>query len=112
MEVVKSANLVLRFVLELGALASLAYWGATTRLQLAGRILLAIGVPLVAAVVWGLILAPNAPLHVGQVLRFGVEVLVFAAAIGALIARQRLVLVLIFVVLYIINRLLMAVWHQ
>jgi len=80
MEVVKSANLVLRLLLELCALASLTYWGATTKLHLAGRILLAIAVPLVAAVVWGLIVAPSAPMHVGSVMRFGVELLVFAAA--------------------------------
>src|SRR5215218_6778359 len=42
MAVVKSANLVLRLLLELCALASLVYWGATTKLHLAGRILLAI----------------------------------------------------------------------
>ncbi len=112
MDLVKSTNLVLRFLLELCALAALAYWGATTRFHLAWRILLAITVPLTAAVVWGLIVAPGASLQVGFVARFGVELLVFAAAIAALVARHRLVLALILALLYIINRVLMAVWDQ
>jgi hypothetical protein len=112
MELLRSANLVLRFLLELCALAALGYWGASAKPQLAGRILLAIAVPLVAVVVWALIVAPRAPVQVPAAIRFGVELLVFAAAIAALLARQRLVLGVVFVVLYIINRSLMAVWHQ
>jgi hypothetical protein len=38
MDVLKSGNLLLRFALELCALAALAYWGATTTLRLPGRI--------------------------------------------------------------------------
>jgi Protein of unknown function (DUF2568) len=112
MELVKSANILLRFLLELCALAALAYWGATTRMRIAGRIILAITVPLAAAVVWALIVAPGAPLQVGSIARFGVELLVFVAAIAALVARRRLVLALIFGFLYVINRVLMVVWHQ
>jgi hypothetical protein len=38
MEVLRPGNLLLRFALELCALAALAYWGATTTLRLPGRI--------------------------------------------------------------------------
>jgi Protein of unknown function (DUF2568) len=112
MELVDSANLILRFVLELCALAALAYWNATTKVHIAGRIALAITVPLAAAVAWGLIVAPNAPLRVGSFARFGVELMVFAAAIGGLFARPRFMLGLIFALLYIINRALMIIWRQ
>lgn len=112
MELVKSANLILRFVLELCALAALAYWGATTKVNIAGRIALAITVPLAAAVAWALIVAPNAPLQAGSFARFGVELIVFAAAIGALFARNRFVWGLIFALLYIINRTLMIIWNR
>ena len=112
MELVKSANLLLRFLLELCALAALAYWGATAKVRLAARIALAITVPLAAAVAWALIVAPNAPRQAGPVGRIGVEVLVFVTAIAALAARQRFVLALIFASLYIINRTLMIIWHQ
>jgi Protein of unknown function (DUF2568) len=86
--------------------------GATKRFHHAVRILLAISVPLTAAVVWRLIVAPRAPFQVGSVARFGVELLVFAAAIAALAVRHRPVLALILTLLYIINRVLIAVWHQ
>ena len=112
MELVKSANLLLRFLLELCALAALAYWGATAKVHIAARVALAITVPLAAAVAWALIVAPNAPRHAAPVVRIGVEVLVFVTAIAALAARQRFVLALIFAVLYIINRTLMIIWHQ
>jgi Protein of unknown function (DUF2568) len=83
----KSANVVLRFLLELCALAALAYWGATAKVQLAGRIALAIGIPLIAAVVWALVVAPRAPVDLGSGARLAVELLVFAAAIAALASR-------------------------
>ena len=68
-------------------------------MQLAGKIVVAVSVPLVAAVVWALIVAPSTPLQVGSVARFGIECLVFVAAIAALITRQRLALALIFTAL-------------
>jgi Protein of unknown function (DUF2568) len=112
MDLVKSANLLLRFLLELCALAALAYWGATAKAHIAARIALAIAVPLAAAVAWALIVAPNTPRQAGPIARIGVEVLVFVTAIAGLAARQRFVLALIFAVLYIINRTLMIIWHQ
>lgn len=55
----KAANLVLRFLLELGALAALGYWGLHTGSNELLHWLLGIGVPLLAAVVWGLFIAPR-----------------------------------------------------
>ena len=112
MEALKSANVVLRFLLELCALAALAYWGATAKVQLAGRIALAIGIPLIAAVVWALIVAPRAPVDLGSGARLAVELLVFAAAIAALASRHQIVLAVILAVVYVINRSLIAIWHQ
>ena len=112
MELVKSANVVLRFALELCVLAALAYWGATAKLHLVGRIALAITVPLAAAVAWALIVAPGAPLHVGLTARFAVELLVFGTAVAALVARRRVALAVILAVVYMLNRTLMIIWHQ
>ncbi len=47
-----SANLALRFVLELAALAALAYWGFHTGHSLLGDVALGVGAPLLAAVIW------------------------------------------------------------
>jgi Protein of unknown function (DUF2568) len=52
-------NLALRFLLELAALAALAFWGVDTGHSVLGRVALGVGAPLVAAVVWGLFAAPK-----------------------------------------------------
>jgi hypothetical protein len=112
MELLKSANLALRFLLELCMLAALAYWGATTSLQLPARIAIAVGLPLVVAVVWGLLVSPRAPVDLGPPLRLVVEVVIFAGAVVALLARERVVLGVLLALLYIGHRILKAVWHQ
>jgi hypothetical protein len=54
------ANEGLAFVVELLALAALAWWGAETGGGLLVRLLLGIGAPLAAAVVWALFASPKA----------------------------------------------------
>ncbi|WP_405716132.1 MULTISPECIES: YrdB family protein [unclassified Streptomyces] len=54
------ANELLAFVVELAALAALAWWGFATGDGVAARLLLGIGAPVVAAVVWGMFAAPRA----------------------------------------------------
>src|SRR5437764_5435671 len=61
MEVIKTANVALRFLLELCILVALGYWGVQTGQGLLAKIGLGIGVPLVAAVVWGLVEASSSP---------------------------------------------------
>jgi hypothetical protein len=51
---VPQLNLALKFLLELGALAAFAVWGAST------SVLLAVVLPVIAAVAWGLLAAPKA----------------------------------------------------
>ena len=53
LELIKSVNLALRFLLELCALGALGYWGFKTGSTTSSKIGLGLGVPLVAAVVWG-----------------------------------------------------------
>jgi Protein of unknown function (DUF2568) len=45
-----SANLAVRFLLELGALAAVGYWGARTGRTPVSKVLLAAGLPLTVAV--------------------------------------------------------------
>jgi hypothetical protein len=80
---VKGVNLGLAFLLELGLLAALAYWGfqldATTAVQwLAG-----IGAPLALAVIWGLVAAPRARrrLPLSQLVVFKLVVFTLGAAL-------------------------------
>ncbi|MGY1705178.1 YrdB family protein [Geodermatophilus sp. SYSU D00697] len=73
------------FATELGALAALGYWGWVSGGTPTARWLLALGVPLVAAVLWWLFAAPQAVVHVA-VLVVLTKVAVFGAAGAALLA--------------------------
>ena len=108
----RAANLLVRFLLELSALGALGYWGSTTATRLHRRVLLATTAVLAAAVAWMLVVAPNAGIDAGPVVRWAVELTVFgAAALGlARAGRPRLSVVLL--VLYAVNRVLMEVWDQ
>jgi hypothetical protein len=82
-------NLALRFLLELSALYSLGYWGWTQHNGM-GRILWTIGLPLLAAILWGTLRGPGhpgpAPVVVPGWVRLGVEALVFGGGVWALFA--------------------------
>jgi Protein of unknown function (DUF2568) len=76
-------NDVLRFLLELGALAALAYWGFTTGSG-ASAWALGLGAPLAAAVFWGLFVAPKARYPVADTGRALLGLVVFVPATAAL----------------------------
>ena len=88
-------NLALRFLLELAALGAMGYWGWTQHNGF-GRWLWAIGLPLVAAALWGTFAVPDgpsrscqAPVSTSGILRLLLELSFFAFATFALIASQR-----------------------
>ena len=83
-------NLAVRFILEICALAAMAYWGWT---QHAGglRFGLAIGLPVLAAILWGTFAVPNdpsrsgkAPVPVPGVVRLFLELIFFGLAVWML----------------------------
>ncbi len=73
----------LRFVCEMAALAAVAYWGQQAADGVAGIVLAAIAVAVVA-VVWGVFLAPKRRLEVGLPARIVIELAVWVAAALAL----------------------------
>ena len=77
--------LTLAFVAELAALVALGHWGFTQGGSTVTKVLLGIGTPLVAAVLWGLFAAPQAPVRIA-VLALVVKVVVFGSATLALVA--------------------------
>lgn len=85
-------NLGLRFLLELAVWASMGYWGWTQH-KGALRFLLAIGLPLLAMVLWGTFRVPddpgNAPVPVPGMIRLALELVEFGVAVGLLIAAGR-----------------------
>ena len=91
-------NLVWRFLLELMALGSMGYWGWTQH-DGTSRWLLGIGLPILAAVLWGTFAVPhdpsrsgNAPIPTPGIIRLLLELLIFAAAVIALRWSQQLLL--------------------
>lgn len=94
------AKLRLAFALELCALVALGWWGFAVGRVTAGRIGLAVGVPLLAAAVWGRFVAPRAPCPAAPPYRALIQLAFFGSAVVALVAlgHARLVLALAVVV--------------
>jgi hypothetical protein len=77
--------LTVAFLAELAALAALAVWGWSVGESTGGRVFLAVAAPAVAAVLWGVLAAPRAPVRV-PALTLLVKVVVFGSAVLALVA--------------------------
>ena len=103
----KATNLVLRFTLELAALAALAYGGWRTGGPGWLRLLLAVLAPLAAAAIWGRWVAPRAKHLLSDPLRLVPEWVVFGAATAALVATGHPVLAAVLGGLAAANRLLL-----
>ena len=112
MDLIKAANLGLRFLLELCALAALAYWGYHAGSSRPVKIALAVGVPLLAAIVWGLFVAPKATVKLPGAAVLLLQVLIFGAAALGLVAAGRTPLALLFAAVVLLNAILMAIWGQ
>ncbi len=93
---VKSANLALRFLLELCALGALGYWGFKTGNAMISKIVSGVGAPLVAAIVWGTFVSPQAPVQLPGLVVLILQVLVLGLAAAGLLATGHRTLALVF----------------
>ncbi|MGP7997039.1 MAG: DUF2568 domain-containing protein [Streptosporangiaceae bacterium] len=107
----RSANLAVKFLLELAAFAALAYWGASTG-HGAVRVVLAIAAPVAAIVVWSLCCAPRARWRLAIPARVPLELAVFGLAAGGLAAAGGVTLAIIFGAIVVVNSVLLTVFHQ
>ena len=112
MDLLRAGNLALRFFLELGALAAVAYWGATTATGRVSRIGLAIALPSLVAVVWALFISPKARIPTGPFGRAFLGLVIFLIAAAVLWSRDRTVLATIYGSLAVISSVLILVWPQ
>jgi Protein of unknown function (DUF2568) len=96
------AATALKFLLELGALAALAYWGARTG-PLPASIALAVGAPSVAALVWARWAAPQSAYRLPGAARIAVELGVFGVAALALVAAGAHALAELLIVLVLLD---------
>lgn len=112
MSVLKSASLGVRFLLELYMLAALGYLGFQIGPGPASSIVLAIGLPLIAAVVWGAFVSPKAKVQVSGPVRLATELALFGLAVGGLLGIGQVGAGLALGAGYGVNRLLMFAWGQ
>jgi hypothetical protein len=103
-EIWRWSNLGLAFLVELAGLGIFAWWGWRTGGSTAIRLLLAIGLPVVAAVVWGLFAAPTAN-YGNPVLTAIVKIAFFGLAGLALWTLDHRILAVAFVVVVAANLL-------
>jgi hypothetical protein len=98
----KWGNLLLAFLAELVALGIFSWWGWETGTTTPVRWLLAVGLPLAAAVLWARFAAQN-QIRTTRALRWAVKVLVFGLAGAALWGLGHPLLAAVFVVVVAAN---------
>jgi hypothetical protein len=79
-DTVRYLNLGLRFLLELTALVALGWWGFHVGGSILGELVLGLGLPLLAAIIWMLFVAPKARFPVALKFRAAIETAIFIAA--------------------------------
>lgn len=112
MALLKMLNLALRFFLELCLLAALGYLGFRFGQVLLVKIMLAIILPLLAAIVWGRYLAPRARIVLPYWKWLSLQLILFAIAVVGLFITGKQQLAIIFGVAVALNIVLLAVWRQ
>jgi hypothetical protein len=112
MDIFKTSNLALRFLLELAALAALGYWGVHAGQTLPLKIVLGVGAPLLLAVVWGTFAAPRAAIQLSRPATFllGLLILELAALVLGLAGQRPLAIA--YAVVIALNASLLLVWRQ
>jgi hypothetical protein len=106
---VRATNLGLAFLLELAALAALAYWGY--RLDASAGVRW-VGAPLALALTWSRIAAPTARRRLARTPLLGFKLVVFTLAAALLYSTGRHVLAIVFEAATLLNLGLGVAWRQ
>jgi len=106
-----AANLALKFVLELAALALLAYWGAVAGAGF-GAVALAVAAPAIMIVLWARFAAPRSRHRLAVPARIPLELGLFALAAAAGYAAGAVISATIFAVAAALNAVGLTAWKQ
>lgn len=99
----RSANVALKFLLELAALGAFCAWGAKHGTSPLGKAILAVMLPLAVAVLWGRFAAPKSPHRLRGLAELAFETAFFAAAAVAIATTGYPLLAAIFAALFACN---------
>lgn len=106
-----SANLAIKFALELYALALLAYWGAATG-DGAWALVLGVAAPTAMIGIWGTFAAPRAARRLPAPARIPLELVIFALACAAGYAAGAVIPAIVFAVVALGNAVALTVLKQ
>ena len=112
MALLRGLNATLAFLLELAMIASLGYWGYQSNDNTLMRWLLAIGLPLVAIVVWALYFAPKSIRRLSIVPGALLSLGLFLLAALALYNVNQPTAAIVLAAVAIINRVFVLLWRQ
>ncbi|MFF4485362.1 YrdB family protein [Streptomyces sp. NPDC001544] len=108
----KPANLGVLFLIELGALAAVAYWGFTLDVATVLAWLLGLGAPVVLVVLWALFGSQKATYKTHGAVRVGFELVWFGAGVAALAGAGAWGWAVAFALVCLLSKTLAVVWGQ
>ncbi|HEX6541859.1 MAG TPA: YrdB family protein [Ktedonobacterales bacterium] len=112
LSILKGINLGVAFLLELGTLVALGYWGFTTGPNTLLKFVLGLGAPALAAIVWAIFGAPKSSRHVQGAAYLLLQAIFFGSAALALIAAGQRGVGIAFALIALINSAAAATWRQ
>ena len=102
---------MLAFVLEICMLAAFMVWGFQAA-PVPWNVVLAVGAPVLVAVVWGLFAAPRALVKVSSAVRLALKAVIFGLAVAALFAAGQPTLAWALGIAFVVNMALAIAWKQ
>lgn len=108
----KAANLGVLFLIELGALAAVGYWGFTRDVSTPLGWLLGLGGPAVLVVLWALFGSQKARYKTRGAVRVGFEVVWFGSGVAALWAAGATGWAIAFAAVCAVSKTLAVIWRQ
>jgi hypothetical protein len=109
----KNTNLLVMFLLELGVLAAVGYWGFVVGQNWPVKLLLGLGAPALFIAAWALFGAANgAVIPLTGFARVVLEVLWFGGGAAALVMAGSVTPGIVFAAVYLVNAALRLLWNQ
>ncbi|RVU26071.1 DUF2568 domain-containing protein [Streptomyces antnestii] len=108
----KTANLGVLFLIELAALAAVAYWGFTRDVATPLAWLLALGAVAVMVTLWALFGSQKASYKTRGAVRVAFEVVWFGAGAAGLVLAGAIGWAVVYAAVCVVSKTLAVIWHQ